>query len=58
MGAVIKLNYRKYELEYQQFYSQGRLNLKNDEISKEDAVKYILKLQHRNHMRSILNVVK
>ena len=57
MGAVIKLNFKKYELEYQQFYSQGRLNLKNDEISKQDAAKYIAKIQHRNHMRSILSVV-
>lgn len=57
MGAVLQLRSKQYELLYQQYYAQGKLNLKLDEISKEDAEKYITKIKHKQHMKNILKVI-
>lgn len=58
MGAVTQLNLKRYELQYQMYYAEGKLNLKNDTISRQDAEKYIDKLNHKNEMKHILKVVK
>lgn len=58
MGAVVQLNLKKYELQYQMYYQQGKLNLKNDTISKQDAEQYIAKLNHKQKMMNILKVIK
>ena len=58
MGAVTHINLKKYELQCQMFYTQGKLNLKNDTISRQGAEKYMAKLSHKNEMKHILKVVK
>lgn len=58
MGAVVHIQSRKYEMQYKLYYSKYNLNLKNDEVTKTVAAQYIAKLNHKNHMRNILKIVK